>query len=96
MLRHLRLLCLVLASCVPGLHHAADTFTLTVLDIPDIQRGAGLAIVMQTSSGKTFLYDTGSAYPERLSSDGWQANFNAGRDLVVPFLKQNNITALDG
>jgi competence protein ComEC len=95
MLRSLRLLCLIFASVLPGVQQAADTFTLTVLEIPDIQRGAGLAIVMQTPSGKTFLYDTGSAYPERLSSDGWQAKFNAGRDLVVPFLKQNNISSVD-
>lgn len=81
------------------INHAAvaqKPFTLTVLDIPDIQRGAGLAIVMQTPSGKTFLYDTGTAHPERLSSDGWLANFNAGRDLIQPFLKKAGIKELDG
>ncbi len=67
---------------------AEGKFTLTVLNIPDIQRGAGTAIVMRTPSGKTWLYDTGSAYPERLSSDGWVANFNTGRDLIAPFLKR--------
>lgn len=75
---------------------AQKPFTLTVLEIPDIQRGAGLAIVMQTPSGKTFLYDTGTAHPERLSSDGWLANFNAGRDLIQPFLKKAGIKELDG
>lgn len=75
---------------------AQKPFTLTVLDIPDIQRGAGLAIVMQTPSGKTFLYDTGTAHPERLSSDGWLANFNAGRDVIQPFLKKSGIKELDG
>jgi beta-lactamase superfamily II metal-dependent hydrolase len=74
---------------------AGGKFTLTVLEIPDIKRGAGLAIVMQTPSGKTFLYDTGSAYPARLSSDGWEGNFNAGRDVVLPFLKKQNIDSLD-
>lgn len=59
----------------------AQPFTLTVLEIPDIQRGAGLAIVMQTPSGKTFLYDTGTAHPEKLSSDGWLANLNAGHGI---------------
>ncbi|WP_395743527.1 ComEC/Rec2 family competence protein [Prosthecobacter sp.] len=75
---------------------AEGAFTLTVLEIPDIQRGAGLAIVMQTPEGRTFLYDTGSAYPSRASSDGWEANFNAGRDLIDPFLKQQGVKQLDG
>lgn len=74
----------------------ARSFKLTVLEIPDIQRGAGLAIVMQTPSGKTYLYDTGTAHPERLSSDGWLAKFNAGRDVVQPFLKRAGIKELDG
>lgn len=73
----------------------AEPFTLTVLNIPDIQRGAGLAIVMRTPSGRTFLYDTGSAYPERLSSDGWQSNFNAGRDLIAPFLEKAGVKEID-
>lgn len=75
---------------------AEGTFTLTVLEIPDIQRGAGLAIVMQTPAGKTFLYDTGSAYPARASSDGWESNFNAGRDLLEPFLTKQGVKQLDG
>ncbi|MCP5558353.1 MAG: alpha/beta hydrolase fold domain-containing protein [Verrucomicrobiaceae bacterium] len=74
----------------------ARTFSFTVLEIPDIQRGAGLAIVMRTPSGKTWLYDTGTAHPERLSSDGWLANFNAGRDVVAPLLKKQGVTAIDG
>jgi competence protein ComEC len=69
---------------------------MTVLEIPDINRGAGLAIVMETPSGRTFMYDTGSGYPARLSSDGWEANFNAGRDLVLPLLQKKGITKLDG
>jgi hypothetical protein len=43
---------------------AEATFTFTVLEIPDIQRGAGLAIVMRTPSGKTWLYDTSTAHAE--------------------------------
>lgn len=74
----------------------ARTFRFTVLEIPDIQRGAGLAIVMQTPSGKTFLYDTGTAHPDATAQDGWLAGFNAGRDLVAPLLKQRGVTALDG
>ena len=72
------------------------TLSFTVLEIPDIQRGAGLAIVMRTPSGKTWLYDTGTAHPERISSDGWLANLNAGRDVVAPLLKKQGITSIDG
>ena len=90
-------LCLIaLLLALPTFIRAEGRFTLTVLEIPDIQRGAGLAIVMQTPSGKTYLYDTGSGYPEKLSSDGWQSNFNAGRDLVAPFLKTQGVARLEG
>lgn len=75
---------------------APRTFSFTVLEIPDIHRGAGLAIVMRTPSGRTWLYDTGTAHPERLSSDGWLAKFNAGRDVVAPFLKKQGINSIDG
>jgi competence protein ComEC len=68
-------------------------FTLTVLNIPDIQRGAGLAIVLQMPGGATWLYDTGSGYP---AENGWAGDFNAGRDLIVPFLKERAITQLAG
>ncbi|HEY1050406.1 MAG TPA: MBL fold metallo-hydrolase [Prosthecobacter sp.] len=87
------ILCFWLVSL--SLLAGAEPFTLTVLNIPDVQRGAGLAIVMRTPSGRTFLYDTGSGYPERLSSDGWQANFNAGRDLIVPFLEKAGVKEID-
>lgn len=72
---------------------ANGKFTLTALNIPDINRGAGLALVLQTPSGRTWLYDTGSGYP---AEDGWEGNFNAGRDLILPFLKDRGITKLDG
>jgi competence protein ComEC len=77
---------------------AAETkgaFILTCLEIPDIQRGAGLAIVLQLPSGKTCLYDTGSGYPDASSSDGWQATFNAGRDVILPFLNKAGIKEID-
>ncbi len=68
-------------------------FTLTALNIPDVQRGAGLALVLQMPGGKTWLYDTGSGYP---AEEGWAGDFNAGRDLVVPFLKERGITDIAG
>ncbi|MCB1064080.1 MAG: MBL fold metallo-hydrolase [Verrucomicrobiae bacterium] len=86
----------LISLAAPTPTHAENTFSFTVLEIPDIQRGAGLAIVMRTPSGKTWLYDTGSAYPMALSSDGWQGNFNAGRDLIAPLLKEQGVTSIDG
>lgn len=70
-------------------------FILTCLNIPDIHRGAGLAVVLQLPSGKTCLYDTGSAYPDPKSPDGWQSEFNAGRDLVIPFLQKAGVKEID-
>ncbi|NSW57442.1 MAG: MBL fold metallo-hydrolase [Armatimonadetes bacterium] len=71
---------------VPG------TFTLTVLNIPDIDRGVGLAIILQTPCGRTVLYDTGTGYPQ---GDGWQGDCNTGRDQIAPFLAARGIEALD-
>jgi len=68
-------------------------FTLTVLNIPDVQRGAGLAIILQMPGGATWLYDTGSGYP---AEQGWVNDFNTGRDLIAPFLKEHGITELEG
>jgi competence protein ComEC len=89
------LLLTILTSAVSA-RAVESTFSFTVLEIPDIQRGAGLAIVMRTPSGKTWLYDTGTAHPEKLSSDGWLSNFNAGRDVIAPLLKKEDIASIDG
>ena len=67
-------------------------FTLTVLDIPNVGHGVGLALVLQTPGGHTYLYDTGCGYPE---GDGWAGNHNTGRDLIAPFLADHDITELD-
>jgi len=68
-------------------------FTLTVLSIPNVGRGVGLAIVLQTPGGRTYLYDTGTAYPD---ADGdWLGGLNAGRDVVAPFLQRERIGELD-
>lgn len=68
-------------------------FTLTALNIPDIKRGSGLALVLELPGGTTWLYDTGSGYPE---GQGWVENFNAGRDLIVPLLKEHGVSELAG
>ncbi|MDR3635466.1 MAG: MBL fold metallo-hydrolase [Isosphaeraceae bacterium] len=69
--------------------------TLTCLEIPDYGRGAGLAVVIQTPGGKTFLYDSGSGYPTK-DGKGWEGNYNAGRDAILPFLRAKGITSIDG
>jgi competence protein ComEC len=86
---------LALAARFADAAEPSGKFILTCLEIPDIQRGAGLAIVLQLPSGKTCLYDTGSAYPDATSPDGWQAGFNAGRDLIVPFLEKAGVKEID-
>jgi len=68
-------------------------FTLTVLDIPNVGHGVGLALVLQTPGGRTYLYDTGCGYPE---GDGWAGDHNTGRDLIAPFLAARGIAELDG
>ena len=70
-------------------------FVMTLLDIPDVQRGAGLAIVLQLPSGKTCLYDTGNGYPDATAPDGWQGGKNTGRDLIVPFLEKAGVKEID-
>jgi competence protein ComEC len=92
-----RLLALAAALFCPLLTAFAEqgSLILTCLNIPDIQRGAGLAIVLQFPSGKTCLYDTGSGYPDAKSPDGWQGEFNTGRDLIAPFLQQAGIKEID-
>lgn len=71
-------------------------FTVTCLSIPDIGRGAGLALILQTPEGHTYLYDTGSGYPTTADASGWVRNFNAGRDLIDPFLRKHHIKKIDG
>ena len=66
---------------------------ITCLNIPDIGRGAGLAIILQTPAGRTFLYDTGVGYPE---GSGWAGDHNTARDLIVPFLTAQGVRSLDG
>ena len=69
------------------------TMTLTCLEITDVNRGAGLAVVLGTPGGKTYLYDTGVGYPE---GDGWAGGYNAGRDTITPYLRAKGVEALDG
>jgi len=84
-------------ACVSNASAAgAGKFILTALEVPDIQRGAGLALVLQTPGGKTYLYDTGNGYPTRTNASGWASDHNTGRDVIAPFLKTIHVTKLDG
>lgn len=70
------------------------TFHLHLLDIPDVQRGVGLCIALQTPGGHTWLYDTGTGYPD--GSGGWEGGCNSGRDQVLPWMQERGIGKLDG
>ena len=60
--------------------------TVTWLDMPV----HGLAVVMQTPSGKTFLIDTGGVQQKD------DSDYNAGRDTIAPFLTARGITGIAG
>ncbi|MBX7211415.1 MAG: hypothetical protein K1X78_24120 [Verrucomicrobiaceae bacterium] len=51
---------------------------------------------MRSPSGKTWPCDTGVAHPEKLSTDGWLAKSNAGRDVVAPQRKKGGMTSIGG
>lgn len=76
--------------------HASGEFIITCFEMKDIGRGAGLAVLLQTPNGHAYLYDTGIGYPSKTDPSGWVGNFNAGRDVIAPFLRKNNIHAIDG
>lgn len=73
------LLFLLLAA---ALHAADGKLVVTWLNMPE----HGLAIVVQTPAGGTWMIDTGHV------SD----KYDAGRDTIEPFLKSRGITKLDG
>ncbi len=68
-------------------------FRLTVFDIPDIRRGVGLAMALETPGGGCWLVDAGSGYPR---GDGWEGGVNAGRDIIAPWLERRGVRRLDG
>jgi competence protein ComEC len=89
---------ILVAGLLRGLPLAAaegqhGKLVITCLDIPDVKRGAGLAIVLETPSGRTFLYDTGVGYPD---GSGWAGDHNTARDLIAPLLTSRGIRSIDG
>ena len=93
---HLAAVAAFLTSFGGGPSRAAEPgkLVLSCLEIPFYGRGVGLAIVIETPGGKVFLYDTGSGYPGKNGGD-WTANYNAGRDAVLPFLKLGEGISVD-
>ena len=71
--------CLLL---VTSLRAADGKLIITYLNMPK----HGLAVVVQTPGGRTWMIDTG---PQ-------SEPYNAGRDTIEPFLKARGITQLDG
>ncbi|WP_268807271.1 ComEC/Rec2 family competence protein [Bryocella elongata] len=73
-----------------------ERFQVTCLEVADSGRGVGLAVILQTPGGHTYLYDTGVGYPTKDDPSGWVAGINTGRDQIAPFLRANGIEQIDG
>ena len=74
-------LCFLPLFMTPSVIREEGAFRLHVLDV-----GQGLAVVVETQQ-HAVLYDAGVSYP---------TGFDAGSAIVVPFLRQQGITRLDG
>ena len=60
---------------------------ITFLNLACTDGGAGLAVVLRTPSGKTYLFDTGNGFSPKRSN---------GAAIVVPWLKAHGIREIDG
>lgn len=75
---------------------------LTFFELRDIGRGSGLALTLQTPSGETYLYDAGLSAKYSTDSDlprQWPPiliDWDAGRDAILPFLKEHEISEING
>lgn len=65
-----------------GAGAALGRLTVTYLDMPE----HGVAIVLQTPAGRTYLIDTGSK----------RKAYDAGRDTIAPFLKARSVKDIAG
>lgn len=89
-IRYLLFGCLLLSLGI-GCKTADNSKKLIVsfMEIKGKNTGWGLAVVIQTPEGHTYLYDTG---PGQYAGE----NFDEGKDMIAPFLKNNNIKVIDG
>lgn len=78
----MKYLFLALLACASVLRAADGKLVVTWLNMPE----HGLAVVVQTPAGGTWMIDTGH----------FSKTYDAGRDTIEPFLKSRGITKLDG
>ncbi len=78
--RYLGILFILPLFLVKSVKPAVGEVILTVLDV-----GQGLSVVVQTAE-HTLVFDTGARFSN---------TFDMGKSVVVPFLRQQNITTLD-
>lgn len=74
--------------CSAGCQTGNRKLTISIMEMQGKGPGWGHAIVIQTPGGKTYLYDTGANYP--------RGEFDAGKDMIAPFLEKNKISRIDG
>jgi len=65
------------------------------LSTPVRTRHLGLAVMLETPSGATYLYDTGTKYPP-VDNSPEPAEFDTGRDCIAPLLESKGIDVIDG
>ena len=82
----LRCSLLALFILSPAWLHAEGKLTVTWLAMPV----HGLAVVLETPSGKAFLVDTGGVKEKP------EPSYNAGRDTITPFLKARGYSEIAG
>jgi competence protein ComEC len=78
---------LIFGLC-PGCKQDNKKLTISILEMKGKGPGWGHAVVIQTPGGHVYLFDTGSNYPD--------AGFDAGKDMIAPFLEKNSIKKIDG
>lgn len=90
---------LTVAACVALVAVTGFTWSLALADPPDTLRvtfldiGQGDAIVVEAPGGRSMVIDTGNATPSDPKTG--RPGFDAGAEVVLPFLKREGIHRLD-